>query len=677
MVWLALVLVQGPDLDREVQLQSRGQSLPSLLKAMSPEVPIVAVGSLAKNTVVARLDSQPLRSVLDHLGRALTCSWRVVDGKQIELYRTQAQTDQLAKVERDLRSAELKKSIDALELEEFSKAFADRLALRARNLEPRILTNQRDPAVGAEMKALIEAMPSGRGMVRVAKSLPVNRLLQMPAKERIVFAYPGNSQQIALPNGKGILDAFNSERNTMFESLKDDLAREREFIMNLDSRAGQFRLKSPAVKVIAAVARGPEVRGFWITVRFVNADGWPVAELSRPLNEEAKADLPDLGDVTAEVSDADYQLVQAVSIWGSLKPRPMDLLQKISNPLQSDPMSWYHGSLLFDYSERSKQPFVGVLTDRGLRRLWLSQTAPGQSVAASQLAYRMAKEWMLNARVEGNVWFVRPLEQLAAEREYLDRDLMVRTWASVLKERRYLIPEAAAYNANAKSELLGTFAEFCYVNALAPPYSGNSVDEWLTDPTVLRFVGRLPGTILVADGRETSVGELSAGARDALDRWILKGAYVAALGYTTDENHPYANVRESEPTEALPRGIPGDTRIRLRWISAQFVMWRRVPTQPMMLSAAEDVYYMLQWNDQNAHFDSATGRALQVEVRFADGRNVTHVIRETPDYMDSERNWRRLSELPSEVLDVMRAEARRQEALGNRVNAGGTPPPMP
>lgn len=678
MVWLAaLLLTQGPDLDREVHLRTPGQSLPSLLKGISDEtkIPISAVGSLAKNTLVVRLDPQPLRSVLDQLGKGLTCSWRVVDGQRIELYRTEAQTTHLRNTERALRSAELKKSIEALELEEFSKAYGETLAQRARNLEPRIGTNQRDPAVGAEMKALINAMPSGRGLVRVAKGLPVDRLLQMTATDRVVFAYPANSQQISLPQGRGILEAFNSERSTMFDVLKEDLVREAEFIWSLDSRARQFRLMTPATKVIAAVNRSPGIRGFVVLVRFVNADGWTVAELSQLLNEEPKADLAELADVTAEVKDDSYRLAEAMSYWGWNKPKPPELLQTVANPLRNEPLSWYHGSVLLDHAERARRPLVAVLPDRSLRRLWLSQTAPGQSVPASQLAFRMAKEWTLNSQVEGDTWFVRPLEQLAAEREYLDRDLMVTAWASYLKERRYLIPVAAEFNGQAKSELLGAFAEWAYVNTLAPPYAGNFPDEELTDPTVLRFVGRLPGNFLAAEGREIAVGELPASAREALDRWLLKSAFVAQLGYTTSKDHPFPNVKESEPTEALPRGIPSDTRIRLSWVTAHFIMWKRIPDQPMMLAAAEYLYYFLQSNNQNAHFDSASGRALQVEVLFADGRKVTHVIRETPDYMTTERNWRKLSELPNEVLEVMRAEDRRQEALGNRVNVGSGPPP--
>jgi hypothetical protein len=678
MVWLAVVLLaQGPDLDREIQLHSRGQSLPTLLKVISNDagVPVTATGSLARNTVVVRLDPQPVRKILDQLGKALTCSWRVVDGKRVELYRTQAQTDQLKKIERDLRSAELKKSIAALELEEFSKAYAETLAQRARNLEPRIPTNQRDPAVGAEVQALIAAMPSGRGLTRVARSLPVDRLLQMPAQDRVAFAYPANPQQVALPNGKGILDAFNSERSTMFEVLREDLVREREFILSLDSRASQFRLTSPAVKVIAGVNRGPEFRGFYVTVRFVNSEGWTVAELSRTLSDEAKADAPELDDVVAEVSEESYRLNEELSLRG-LGPTRDTLLPILANPLRNEPLSWYQGGLLFDHSERAKQPLVAVLTDRSLRRLWLSQTEPGRTAAGNQLASRLAKEWTLNSKVEGGIWYVRPQEQLAAEREYLDRDLMVKTWTSVLKEKRYLIPEAAAYNANAKSELLGTFAELCFVTALAHPYSGNSVDEWLTvhpNAAILRFVGRVPAAMLEPEGRATAVGELPATARDALDRWLLRSAYGSSLGETSDADHPFDHIMHWEPTEALPRGVPQDTQVRFRWITSYFVLQRNHGF-PFAAHFAEHAYYFLQWNGDAANFDSATGRALQVEIMFADGRRISSVLRETPDTMAGERNWRRLSELPNSVLEIMRAEARRQEALGNRQQSRNVPP---
>jgi hypothetical protein len=59
---------------------------------------------------------------------------------------------------------------------------------------------------------------------------------------------------------------------------------------------------------------------------------------------------------------------------------------------------------------------------------------------------------------------------------------------------------------------------------------------------------------------------------------------------------------------------------------------------------------------------------------FADGRRISSVLRETPDTMAGERNWRRLSELPNSVLEIMRAEARRQEALGNRQQSRNVPP---
>lgn len=456
-----LIIAQGPDLDREIQLHSRGQSLPTLLKVISNDagVPVTATGSLARNTVVARLDPQPVRKILDHLGKALTCSWRVVDGKRVELYRTQPQTDQLRKVERDLRSAELKKSIAALELQEFSKAYAETLAQRARNLEPRIPTNQRDPAVRAEVQALIAAMPSGRGLTRAVRNLPVDRLLQMPAQDRVAFAFPANPQQVALPNGKGILDAFNSERSTMFEVLKEDLVRESEFSASgLDSRARQFRLMTPATKVIVSVVRTPHYRGFVVLVRFVDADGWTVAELSRVLSDEHTTEAPHLDEVTAEVSEENYRLAEAVSYWGYLKPKPRERLEKLANPVRNEPLSWYHGNLLYDHAERANRQLVAVLNDRSLRRLWLSLVAPSQSASGPELALRLAKEWTMNSDVRDGVWLVRSQEPLAAEREYLDRDLMVAAWTSLLEERRYLIPVAAAYCAEAQSELLGWFA---------------------------------------------------------------------------------------------------------------------------------------------------------------------------------------------------------------------------
>lgn len=214
-----------------------------------------------------------------------------------------------------------------------------------------------------------------------------------------------------------------------------------------------------------------------------------------------------------------------------------------------------------------------------------------------------------------------------------------------------------------------------FVNAIAPAYYSNSVDEWLAlqpETSVLRFVGRTPRSLLTAEGRETLVGELPANAREALGGWLLSG--MSMLGNRMDAAHPFGHITDVEPSEALPGGIPADTRVRFRWTTAHFVMQRR-DGFPMMLSSAEGLSYLLRSNNQNAHFDSANGRALQVEVIFAYGRKVTHVIRETPDYMTTERNWRKLSELPNEVLEVMRAEERRIEALGTRVNIGGTPPP--
>ena len=677
MAWLALLLLgQAPDVDRKVSVETLGQSLPTVLSRLSSETGVrcVAVGSLARNTVVARLDYQPLRHVLDQLGAALTCSWRVVDGR-VELFRTSAQVEALKKTERELRARQLAESIRLLQLEPFSETLAEGLAARSRTLEPRLRSVTRDASVAAEMKALFDSMPAGRGLIRAVRSLPTPQLLDMKAQDRKVFAFPANPVQSTLPTGKDILSAFNKERTVMFRVLQRDLAREREFVETLDPRASQFRLPSEAVKVIVAVNRGPEFRGFSVNVRFVDADGWPVAEASKTVEDEAKAEIDNLPEAGIVVDDELFRLNEEVSLRLGSRDRK-SLLTAISNPQQHEPGSWYQGAALFDYARKANRQLVAALSDRSLRRLWLSSATPGRTLTAKELATRIAREWSLTSSYERGTWMVKPLEQLAAEREYLDRDLMSGAWQSVVSEGRYQISVAATYCAKAKSELIGAFAEGCYVTALTPPYSGNSVDEWLAwgqpNVPILRFVGRVPSQFM-SSGRATIVGELPSTAREALDLWILKNAHGGAFGEQRDAEHPYDHITRLEPTEALPRGIPSDTRVRFTWFAAHYVL-QRINGYPDALHIAEQAYYLLQSNVEAANFDAKTGRALRVEVLFSDGRQISHVLHETPPGVESTRNWRRVSDLPDEVLNVMRAEARRQEELGRRMGSAGPPP---
>lgn len=677
---VATLALQGPDLDQKIALEEPAQSAPAFLAKLSKltRCEIAAPGPLSRNTLVVRFDDTPLRVILDRLGDSLSAKWRVVEGKKVEFYRPASLLRSLREHEDAARKEAISKGLKAVEVPELTEALAAKIAARARAFEPRLRQVGRDPAARQERQALQDSMPVGRAAAKITQAVPLDRYLGMKVGERIVFSSSPNSMQISLPGGMSIVREFNTERAIMRRALADDLKREDEMLTFTDPRAGQFKLKSEAVKVVAGISRTPEVRGFLVNVRFVDADGWVVSSASTAVPDTVTGKPVDLEPVQVEVSDPNFRLTEAIRSFGQpSQEERRKAVAVLTDPNRYDPQGWYHGDLILDYSRRTKKPIVASLSDRGMRRLWLAMDTPAKSMPSKTLATLMANEWGLSLVEQKGTTIVSPVLHLTAESDYLDRAEMSLAFGKMVKEGRLAILDAAEYANSSKSALAGQFAEWS-IAGWGSPHGFGSPDQELVSSwfATMRFVGHLPGASVSPGARPLAVSELSPEARVALKRWIMDVPFTLMFGELRDAEHPYDHITRTEPTEALPNGVPGSTQIRLTWSESPLILiGNDVGLPPTMQPYKWLAYMMAPEYANDSRYDTVTGKSLKIDLIFPDGRTASEEVWEAPPASTEARNYRRLTELPAAVLSLMRAEYARtqaQHSIGGRL---ATPPP--
>lgn len=675
-----LLLLQEPNLDQRVSLEEAAQSAPAFFSKLSERVgfEIAAPGTLRRNTLVIRFENTPLRTVLDRLADALSAKWQVVDKKRVEFYRPASLVKALRDKEDSDRKSAIQKALDAIELPELTEALAQKIAARARAFEPRVRTLGRDAEARLEQQAILDSMPAGRGAARIVKALPIERYMNMKVGERIVFASSPNQMQVALPNGRKLVDEFNAERGLMRQSMAEDLRRENEMVAYSDPRAGQFKLKSDAVKVVVGVTRSPEFRGFLANVRFVDADGWPVSTATTTVSDNVAVEPYKLDDVEVEIPESLYRLTEAIRSYGRISREERQRAVSImTDPARNDPQGWYHGEMILDYSRKSKKPLAATLSDRGMRRLWLIGSAPSRRLRADALARMMALEWSLSSGEKQGAIVALPSTPLAAESEYLDRDLMSQAFGQMLKEKRLSILDAAEYAGKTKSALAGQFAEWSIAGWSSPSGFGSPDQELVSNWfSVVRFVGRVPGTYLAPGARPVTVAELPAEAKMALKSWVIDVPFTQMFGEKRDAEHPYDHIAYIEPTEAFPNGVPGSTQVRFTWANSPLILIGNDVGLPPTMYPYKFLAYMLDpAYGKSATYDCVFGRSLKIDLLLPDGRTASEEIWEAPPASTEPRNYRKISELPANVLELMRAEYAKQQAFLSTLGTIKPPPP--
>ena len=670
-----LLLLQEPNLDQRVSLEVAAQGAPAFLSKLSERVgfEISAPGTLRRNTLVVRFEDTPLRTVLDRVADALSAKWQVVDKQRVEFYRPASLLKALQAKETAERRETIQKGMDAIDVPELTVKLAQAIARQAEAFEPRLMLTGRDAQARADRQLLEDAMPIGRAAGKAAKLIPIEAFLALRAGERVVLSSHPNRMQRPFPSGRKLVEEYNSDRTLMRAAMTEALQRENEMLAYSDPRWGQFRIKAPAEKVIVAISRNADLRGYFVSVRLVDREGWILGRAYRRLYDTPIVEPTTLTKGSVELPRPLIDLNRAVREIVLPELRAANLATTTS-PATREPHSWLIGELILDFSRKTRQPLAAALSDRAFRQTYLFRVPDLQpSYPSDRLAQLLTRDWNASVSEREGCVVVTPRMPLSAEREYLDRKPLETALHKMIEGKRLAILDASEYAAAAKSELAGLFFEHLLVRATSPN-AMDSPDSDLFDtlqyPTA-RFVGHVPSTYLAQQTSTVSVIELPANARQALSDRIFFGDLGSMFEEKVDVEHPYSNIAYREPTAMLPEGIPGSTRVRFTWSSQPFIYTKF--TGGVSLHPYKWSYYYLDRPD-SWQVDVVTGRCLTVDILLPDGNVATDQLWEAPP-ATTERNWRRVSDLPAEVLDLLRAEKAKQASV--QALQGGYKPPPP
>lgn len=650
----SLLLSLVDPLDRPIDFESLGGSVPEVARQLSnaSELKIKAGPSVKAETLIVNVHDMPIRKLLDHVSSALLASWKQEAG-EVVIYRTDKQEREQAAAERKAILHALKKWQDtplpAPFTDENARSIVERVETATRRFDPRSgLTAQ----FNVEMNALAKEAPGYRGSIYLRKIFDLNMLADVKKGRRIVFSSRPGRLQKPLKNGEAVLDRFAQEMAVMQPFAAASVSRVPETDYAMDVRRWPAGLKGRPDRVLAAAYRIQGIPMLGVRTYFVSGNqivGW-VSDTINPDPSEPKL----LPPAKFSIDDALVKLTQNPAN-GRMAATGLALVKS-----KTEPAGWIVGPLLDSYAKARKLDLVASVAD-GAINMSMNMYLDGKNdMPGLNVLTRRFFDWT----EKDGVLVISPKTPVQSRAETFDRARFWDLSAMFLGDGRPRLETVADYLAQESVEPVHD--NLLSRMALWTTGVQWNFGFWGTSP-ILRFWGRMPASSRISS---VTVGQLTPGARVALDDWIF-GTNLAlqAIEVDPEDRASGMDIRRLEPTERFSEGLPSELPLMFR-IEDNDVIWQTDGENPPWSDRLDFAYTIL---------DSA--QPVQVRVAHEKQRlwkmffNNDTAMRVEIDEPTSPAGMKMMSpkDLPAGILDRLRAAEKKYKSQTSTVR--GTPPP--
>ncbi len=558
-----------------VTYRAAAQPLDRLLMELSSKtgVQMRASGRIAEDVVLVSVKEVPLAELRDKIAAATTGSWRQ-DGDRLILERNEAKARQEAQTELGRVAERYAKAIT-----EYTKPMSDASALTADEAERRLkklaeLNDRIKQGVAAGNPVGVEpgGTPGERLIVRTLRAVNPADLASLPSDSRTVFSTAPNRMQRPLSNAATkALQTFASEY-AVWQSIAERYRPQDDENLYVDF--GYFgALKSRPAKLLLIATKWGDGLAVSLELKVVDERGKIISTAAAGLdatgNDVQKEDQAETQVVAKPITLSKESLEIATIRTGVVRQpgtQMTDALRsKLMNPEASDPLAFAPSEAILGLAESEAKNVVACIPDRAFDVV-LSAT----SVTPKLIRNLLTATDTLDIQSDGTWMICTPTWP------QLSRDTRVSRSGLGQLVRELDRPGSGSLEPLAKfaSQTTGSSPAnlvVAYIGLLHPAVASSlDTSSW----ELMRFYAGLSPT-QKAGGERLIVpyNALDLKAKSALTRLIFfssnsmpMGAFqTAAMSEEAGgqvETDPFESI-SSEPTEAMPNGLPDGAKLML------------------------------------------------------------------------------------------------------------------
>lgn len=570
-----------------------------------------AAGPLATVPIILNIKEMPLEKFMDHIARICHGEW-MKSGETITLTRTPKMANSLIQMDQALRTVWIKKELEKLGTDENSVANWNREnTIAALEKEKAELEKLSQGIMGLQPGSKIrmfasgsKASPASTAATELIKQMPAERIAAIQPGQRVVFTNHPNQMQVPLPfRAEPTLERFRAAHNLVASILKEQGFRsDIEYTGGLTENRGSFNGRFGKTLLIVQRNMTPDA-SVSVTAIFTAEDGTIIGQADQTLwgdsNPQPKDVMSTEGLDKITLSKLSTEIAQVLSPssgdgrqstfaiaarggtnfsftmlgGGNMNPLNMstEALATLTNPAKVEPLSLFPSEIVLGAAEAKKYGVIAILPDSAFTSM-MALAKSGTVDPANFLDQPSAFD--LKIEVIDGVQILTPVDPLLAERMRMNRGALQNLIQATYLKKYASLDDISKYML-AGSEISGfNNLDSLIVGAVAPV-----LKQQLQPGPIQTLYLKLYGSMSPqqrADGRpggQVPLSNVMPQTRKFLHD-IIFGANGMSIGGRGNKfstigmmaggpmNESVPSIR-TEPTEALPTGLPVNSFIQL------------------------------------------------------------------------------------------------------------------
>lgn len=577
---IALLLGQGPapDLQAPITFTHRAAPVGRVLAQLSEKskLKLEALPAVASDVVLVSVKDVPLQAVLERIATVTSAEWRQ-DG---DVYRLAPAAG--------IRNREAQDEATA-------KVTAIRASIAERLKPPAPMKSTGDAEVDKEMASFQDNMMGDKPILRILQNVDLRALSTIGPNERVVFSTQPTRMQHPLPANSGTqINLLVAEHNKTAKAMNnadkdaDDAmppgVEMPDFVKEMiEQRTKPVGEVSKGLLIVSRMGFGG-FGGLNVELVLYNREGKVAYKNNTMLTEQsaamtraienAQGKTPAAGKKTPVELSPDTKVVQstfrkATGMTGSFAVSP-EAKALLYRPDVHDPLSFASTDSLLAVAKKQGRPIIANLPD-AMEEGSAFMMGPSGDPMVEDIESDLKSAEHLRTIADPTFLLVKPSQPAAARQDRLDRAALAALMQAVDKKGIPTLDDIAAYATKASNPMEGGIGA-SYVAMLAPGAFSMSMSGF-TNWDALRFYGLLSPEARqnLAGGGRIAFGTLNPALSGQLQKMVF--GTQANLQVEGTNQKPEAETMASmmrmfgvgadrdfrtEPTEAMPNGLPAD-----------------------------------------------------------------------------------------------------------------------
>lgn len=629
---LGLILGQQSqaDLSQKVTYRHAAAPVRVILEELSAatKVPLGAAANLNNEILLVSVKDLPLKELLDKIAEAAAGEW-TVEGAKTYLTRSSARLkaedaieyqNKLAAIQKLL--AERKGVSDLLEVDTVERALK-----RRKQLESQTQQNF-DRNAWEQISQIDQGTPGRRALIRIVQSLDPKALAAMVTGDRVVYSTSPNRMQKSMPGNSAALFADLRKDTDVWNQAAARLPASEERSVFVDEDAHRFDkpFVAPPAKALLIVQSADEgidtatnlslkliVTDQEGTILFSSSDtlrSLNFSGMQSAIAEGEKRGAEHKLSLSASAKDLAEQFSYAIGRRSSSGKRPEigpEWKQRILHPERNEPLSTLASEVVFNIVDAEGGQTVMSLPDLYFLLTVALFAAPDVNVTTVAGALAALNSFGGTSTGVKNGWFAINPARPASMRQQRSNRLAISDYLTQAdREGRVTLRNRAAYALKQESPAM---IDLGMVSAiLLFPEEEEAMGIW-QERDWLKLLGTVGSgqlqQLLSRDGR-LAVSNMSPQQLGIVQKIIYgaKSGYGPNYGLIVEDENgnsieapglfgPGGRTLRTEPTEALPSGVPRDAYLTIT-SNTREVVFCSSSSSPGMRSEQE--LTSLAWN---------------------------------------------------------------------------------